>query len=394
MLARAAGAADAMHVVFVGIRNIVVDHMRDFRDVEAAGSDVGRHEDIDLILLEAGKRALAMILRFIAVDRRGFKSSLLERLGELLHAMLGAAEDDDLVEFGLDQKIVQDVELRFGTDAHDILIYRLRGVARFDRHRNRLAQKFTDQFLDLTRERRREEKRMAIGGNARENRAHVAYESHVEHAISLVQYDRIKCGEIQNAALYQILEAPRSADDEVGAAAQGCDLSVDIGSANARHGADSHVFCKTPVLFFDLLRELARRRHDKDTLIAILQYFIDERNEKGARLARAGIRDTDDIAALEKRLDRGVLHGRRCVVSLLRDIGFELRVEREIGKTMLRREGRLVGSNGIFIHEAGDIDILLPRCSARAPLRTTLRATSITKSTASAGAARAACTIK
>jgi hypothetical protein len=50
--ARAAGAADAMHVVLVGPGRVDVDHTGDRVDVEAAGGDVGCDEGRDFAGLE------------------------------------------------------------------------------------------------------------------------------------------------------------------------------------------------------------------------------------------------------------------------------------------------------------------------------------------------------
>ena len=50
MALRAAGAADAMDVVLVGHREVVIDDVRDAVHVDAARGDVGGHEDADLAL--------------------------------------------------------------------------------------------------------------------------------------------------------------------------------------------------------------------------------------------------------------------------------------------------------------------------------------------------------
>ena len=59
---RAAGTADAVDVVVVGLRLIEVDDVGDLRDVEATCGDVGRDEDVDLVGLERVERALALRL--------------------------------------------------------------------------------------------------------------------------------------------------------------------------------------------------------------------------------------------------------------------------------------------------------------------------------------------
>ena len=65
----AAGAADAMDVVVVALRRVEVDHVRDVVDVETAGGDVGRDERRDAAGLELRERALALVLREVAVHR-------------------------------------------------------------------------------------------------------------------------------------------------------------------------------------------------------------------------------------------------------------------------------------------------------------------------------------
>ena len=57
------GAADAVDIGFRHMRQIVVDHVADAIDVDAARRDVGCHQHQDLARLEAGQRLLAVGLR-------------------------------------------------------------------------------------------------------------------------------------------------------------------------------------------------------------------------------------------------------------------------------------------------------------------------------------------
>ena len=65
---RAAGAADAVHIVFVRRREVEVDDVRYVRDIEAACSDVSRDEGTYLPALERVERALAIAVRLVAMD--------------------------------------------------------------------------------------------------------------------------------------------------------------------------------------------------------------------------------------------------------------------------------------------------------------------------------------
>ena len=55
MLARAAGAANAVDEVLCHFRQIVVDDMGNFLHVDAAGSQVRRYQHAEATLLKAGQ---------------------------------------------------------------------------------------------------------------------------------------------------------------------------------------------------------------------------------------------------------------------------------------------------------------------------------------------------
>ena len=62
-------AADAVDIVLRHIRQFEVDDMRDVVDVDAARGDVGRDKHARAAAAELLQRALARVLRFVAVDR-------------------------------------------------------------------------------------------------------------------------------------------------------------------------------------------------------------------------------------------------------------------------------------------------------------------------------------
>ncbi len=95
-LARLAGAtstADAVNVSLGAFRNVVVDDVGDVRDVETAGRDIGRDQDIGLATPEAAHHAVTLGLREVAVERLDRVAACHQGLAEFVHAVLGAAED-------------------------------------------------------------------------------------------------------------------------------------------------------------------------------------------------------------------------------------------------------------------------------------------------------------
>ncbi len=96
--AGATGPADPVDVVLGDHRQLVVDDVRQRIDVEAARRDLGRDEDGRATRLEVGERAHPLRLALVAVDRDGGDAVLLELLGEAVRAVLGAREDERLLD--------------------------------------------------------------------------------------------------------------------------------------------------------------------------------------------------------------------------------------------------------------------------------------------------------
>ena len=60
------GTADAMHVVFTGLGKVKVEYMADFRNVQAACSDIGSNQGAEFAILKLLQQALPLFLRHIA----------------------------------------------------------------------------------------------------------------------------------------------------------------------------------------------------------------------------------------------------------------------------------------------------------------------------------------
>ena len=66
----ARGAADAVHIALRLIRQLVVDHMRDVGNVDAARGDIGCNENAHAAAAKRIERAHARVLRLVAVECR------------------------------------------------------------------------------------------------------------------------------------------------------------------------------------------------------------------------------------------------------------------------------------------------------------------------------------
>ena len=99
----AARAADAVDVILVFKRHVVVEHRVHVVDVDAAGGHVGRDEDRQLAAAEARHDGLALFLRDIAVDAVSLKALHHQKcLEPLCHALRVAERHHALVALGAD----------------------------------------------------------------------------------------------------------------------------------------------------------------------------------------------------------------------------------------------------------------------------------------------------
>ena len=142
-------------------------------------------------------------------------------------------------------------------------------------------------------------------------------EAHVEHAIGFVQYQHLDLVEAQRALMDQIEQAAGRCHKYFGAARERADLPVD------RHAADRERDLEradVPAIgaeaIGDLAGQFARRRKHQHAAgflrgtLTLVEKMIQDRQREGRGLAGAGLRDANDIAALDGNrnglvLDRG-----------------------------------------------------------------------------------------
>ncbi|KFB68492.1 MAG: hypothetical protein CAPSK01_001888 [Candidatus Accumulibacter vicinus] len=212
-----------MDVVLRRARQFKVDDVRQFVNVEAARGNVGGDQHQDRTLLESFERLQALLLALVAMDRVGGNPGLLQFAGEPVGFDLGAGEHQHLIEIGRLQEFDQQRALGLGRHRVDAVGDRLgHGVApgHFDQHRR--LEHAVGQFLDLFRERRREQQALPLPGQQVDDARDVGDEAHVEHSIRLIEHERLHAGEVE-ALLFKEIEQP------AGGRHQHLDSTADLG---------------------------------------------------------------------------------------------------------------------------------------------------------------------
>mmetsp|Transcript_80388 Transcript_80388/g.206885 ORF Transcript_80388/g.206885 Transcript_80388/m.206885 type:complete len:467 (-) Transcript_80388:685-2085(-) len=308
LVARAAGAADAVHVVLEVLREVEVDHRRQLWHVEAARRHVGGHEDEAGLRLEVPERLLACWLLLVAVDRSAEVAGLAQVVAQVLARALGAAENEDLCCTLLVQpvqRLHQHLKLlgqARGDDnrLRDIRVARELVGADLDVHN--VLLEVTGEPLHSLRPGCRPEQRLPVRPDLPDDLAHVRLEAHVQHAVRLVHDQVGHTSQVCHTNVEKVNEPARRGDDDVRAALQRILLVALGGTAVAAHCPDlaRHDLAE---LCLDLQPELARgRKHQHEWSVALLQRRLrhdvqQARDAERNGLARAGLCDAHHVSA-------------------------------------------------------------------------------------------------
>ncbi len=305
----ARGAPDAVDILFGHVGQLVIDHVADAGNVDPSRGHVGRDQHRRLGALELVERAFALRLALIAVDRIRLDASLRQLLHHAVAAMLGAREDQNALDLAghlmaARQDQFEQALLLVLLDHEEILLDPFGGGA-FGRHADldRILAIGADQFLDLFRHGGAEEQRLALFRRELVDLAQRMDEAEVQHLVRFVQHQHFDAVQIERLLVDQVEQAARRRDENVGAAMQLVAVLVDRSAAD--DGMDLEARQRAVILgaLGDLPGQFARRgehQHaagfERSLLVRIAQP-VDAGQHEGGGLARAGLRDAEQVAA-------------------------------------------------------------------------------------------------
>ena len=321
-----ASTADAVQVGLLVVGALVVDDVRDVVDVDAARGDVGGHEDIDLAGAEGAQGLLTGSLAEVAVDGADREPPLGELVACLLGAALRAGEHhDELAVLGL-QDAGQQLDLVHGVHAPHVLLDGIDGgvlVAGVGRAQVRgLGHVAAREVDDGARHGGREEHRLALGRDHRDDALDVGEEPHVEHLVGLVENEDANVRQVEVAAIGEVDDPARGADDDLDALDEGVDLGLVGAAAVDRQDADALDATGALDVGGDLQAELARRADHEGLGLALRLGgqcvvlvgppdgdALEQRDAEAEGLAGAGFGLADEVAALQREGDALLLDG-------------------------------------------------------------------------------------
>ena len=311
--ARTTGTADTVHIGLGVVRNVIVDHVGDALDVQTTGHDIGRHQNVQLTLLELVNGAFTQLLRDITVQRFTGMAACRQLAGQLFGCRLGTHECQQRI-IRLDfQQTGHGVQLVQAGNQPVTLAYggRRAGLGG-NFHFHRLLQVTVRHTTDHIRHGGREQGDLTIVRALLDDPFDIIDEAHAQHFVGFVQYQSAQCGQVQLTLAHQVHDPARRTHDHLGATAQRADLGLIRRTAIDRQYMEfRHVLGVALARFGNLDRQFARRRQDQDLGRGIAGVEArDQRQRKRRRLAGTGLGLAQQVTAFQQRrngcsLDRG-----------------------------------------------------------------------------------------
>ena len=256
-------------------------------------------------------------------------------IGEFIDHSLGVAKNNAQLESmkihkakkGLALVALRNLEI-------PLLDRRHRQSLLFDLHRLRLARMTLDQIANWLRHRRGEKHRLPLIRCRLQNVFDILAESHVEHAIRLVEDDHFHRFQPQGSALHVVHDSPRRANHDLDAFFQLMELPLIRCPAVDRHRVDAPFVGREFVHFIrDLHGEFAGGAHNQNLNHSVLRRTNFNRGYcKGSRLSRAGLRLADHIMALHQNRNCGTLNRRGLLEPQIRHRFQNLRRQAQVRK--------------------------------------------------------------
>jgi hypothetical protein len=331
----AAGAADAMDVIFGMLRHVVIDDVTDVGDVQPARGDVGGDEDFVFALAKTLQGLFAFSLRAVGMQHGDGVVGALEQSGDAVRAVFRAAENEDgIVIHALEQFEQQVSFLRVGNGIDDVLDGFRRRAARADLDGFGTVHRPLNERFDLRRNGGGKQRRVPRARAFFHDVPHVGQKSHVEHPVSFVEDEKLNLVQTQRALLQMIEQSSGRGDDSVGA---GFQFVVLFSVTDAAEDDGGFQIGETRIIAdgrFDLRGEFARRFENEHARTGRVRAELRENGQRERRgLAGAGLRTADDVLAGEDQRNGAQLDGRRLDVTHRLDAFENFLGKSECGKT-------------------------------------------------------------
>lgn len=299
------GTTDSVDVGFRIFRYVIIDHEFDILHIESACGNVGRDEDIADSVLESLEGAGTVTLVHVPMKASGTVSVAIEHIGDILRFVLHTAEYYDLgilvVLYVFFEHVVL-LEVRYldegMVDLGDCeLLCGLDGFVA-------VSDVFRKEVVDFLWNGRGESHGLLDGSEPGPDHIDIVDESHIEHAVHLVEDEVFHMGKVYESPFYEVDETPWGRDHDLRTSFERLPLCPDIGTSVDRKRAEEHPVGEFEEFFPDLHGKLAGRSEDDDLRLADAGIDLLEKGyDECGSLTGTGLGLSDDIFPFHGRLD-------------------------------------------------------------------------------------------
>jgi hypothetical protein len=308
----------------------------DFNHTNAAGCHVGSNHDRALALLEFVEHPVALVLLLVTMDGKCWPAVLAKESGDVVGDTLGAGEHEDLAGLVLHdlldvpEHLVTLLELGNNLDllSDTVVGGKLHGT---DSDLDPVGLVVGSKLADLLGPGGGPHAGLTVGANLSDDLANLRLETHVQHAVSLVEDKVCDAAKIGLAHLEHVDQTTRGSNADFNALSEITDLlalrhtTVDAGVPDAGRLAE------LADLLLNLDSQLTGGSKDEDDRAVTgcqerLCVDVDDGGETVAEsLSGTGLGDTDNVATREShgpalRLNGGRL-GEASSLDLIENVG-------------------------------------------------------------------------
>ena len=285
-------STNAMHIGFRNIWHFVIDHVRQLININTARCDVRSHQYTRFAVFEVGEGRLSGRLTLISMN--GLRGDI--QLHQVLHHLVGTVFGSCKHQHRWDilcrriQQMTQQKALVLLIYIVNTLRYFL-GRGRYRCHRNAhwIHQNILTQLHHLRGHRGREKEGLSLRRQFRNHLFHIVNETHIQHAIRLIQYKELNIAQVNVPLLHQIEESARRCCHHIHTALDGIHLRL-LSHTPKNHGVfQAHIGRVRRNTFVDLQRQFPRgskyKGFDTFTATCIAHQLLDDRNGESRRFA-------------------------------------------------------------------------------------------------------------
>ena len=253
-----------MHVVRGDRRDVVVDDVRNALDIDPAGRDIRRHEDLVPPAPEPRERRLPLALAAVSVDPSDVETGRTDLAGHAVRAPLRPHEDEDRHHVLPTEEPDEEGGLQVLRDRVDFVTNRRgRPMGWRDGDADGIAHDRSGKGLDLGRHRGGKQERLAVSRKGANDPPNVRKESHVEHAVRLIEDEDLETAEVHVPAGHVVEEPARRRDHDIDSRAEGVFLRRHSDAAVHGMAADPRPLREAAEGDFNLGCKLAGRGEDE-----------------------------------------------------------------------------------------------------------------------------------